>query len=252
VTHNNSLFWLPRRYNLFIWHNAILMLIGLFFFQWRPAIIVFAYVFETIFIGLMHVVKLWVVFRFGKAQKEIDTNNQKNKNNEWGMIPFFIAHYFFFIFVQSVFIFSFLGGSISGIDKDSFNVFKNYQILLQEPDMLMAIGCIIASQIAFSVRNFFIEERYHQYTLGKLFMQPYPRIIIQQFVSIFSGFLLFIASGALAIGVAVILIVSRLLLDLYLVALMHNESLMQGLLKKISADGKLKRISAKDIEVFLD
>lgn len=228
------------------------MLLGLFLFHWRPVIIVFAYVFETIFIGLLHIVKLWVVYKFGKAQSEAFADNKKNLNNAWSMIPFFIAHYFFFIYVQSFFIFSFLGNTIPGIDDDSFNVFANYWILLQQPDMLMAIGCIVASQIALSIRNFFIEERYHTYTVSKLFMQPYPRILIQQFVSIFSGFLLFISNEALAVGVAVILIISRLLLDLYLVALRHSEPLMQSLLKKITSDGKLKHLSNKDIEVFLD
>lgn len=252
VNQNTFLFWLPRNYNLFIWFNAGVMLTGLFFFHWRPAIIVFAYVFETIFIGLMHVLKLWIVYSYGKAQQEIDSTNQKNKNNGWGMIPFFIVHYFFFIYVQSIFIFSFLSKSIPGIEEDAFNVFTNFRVLLQESDMIMAIGCIVVSHIAFTVRNFFIDQRYHTYTVGQLFMQPYPRILIQQFVSIFSGFLLFISNDALAVGVAVILIISRLLLDLYLIALRHNESLMQGLLKKITADGRLKKLSSKHIEVFLD
>ncbi len=245
--------YLPNQQNLFTWLNTLVMLAGLLFFHWRPVMIVFAYVFETIIIGVIHICKLLAVYKFGRAQREAPLSKDPRSMNGFGIVPFFIVHYFFFIFVQSVFIFSFIGNSVPGMGNDAFDVLANYRFLLAQPDMLMAFACICAANIAYAVKNFFAPQRYHAFTLSQLFLQPYIRIFVQQFVSIASGFFFMLfADGAMA--VALVLILTRLWMDLYLSAIANNQSMKRALIKKLTKDGKnnADRITEKQIDLFLE
>ncbi len=250
-----SAIFLPNQQNLFIWFNALVMLVGLVFFGWRPAMVVFAYVFETIVVGLIHVFKLWAVYRYGDAQKAVPVSKDPRQMNGFAIIPFFMVHYFFFIFVQSVFIFSLVGKAIPGLDSNSFNVFGNYAFLLSQPDMLLAFACIAVSNTLASIKDFFIPQRYHHYTSNQLFMQPYLRIFVQQLVSILSGFFILLTNGAMV--VALLLIVLRLTLDLYLVAIRNNQQLKDRVLERLSRNKKQdgteqNGMSKKDLETFLE
>ena len=250
--NNNFSSFLPNRQNLFIWLNAITLFIGLLLLDWRPAIIVFAYVFETIIIGIIHVFKLWSVFSWGTTQKNTPVSKDPRQMNGFGFIPFFIAHYFFFIFVQSVFIFSFMGSSIPGINNDGFDVLRNYKTLLSQTDMQLAFASIAITNTAFATRNFFIPQRYHDFTMQQLFMQPYIRIIVQQFVSILAGFFFFFVNNGLA--VAIVLIIVRTVIDLYLSALKKNSSLRNKLIEKLNQSNKSDKplVTEQQLDLFLE
>jgi len=243
---------LPDSRNLFIWLNMLMMLAGLFFLGWRPVIVVFAYVFETIVIGIIHLLKLWMVYRYGETQQNAPVSADPRQMNGWGIIPFFLVHYFFFIFVQSIFIFSTLGESLPGLPSDGFNVLANYRFLLSQTDMQLAFASIAVSCIAYSIRNFFLPKRFHAYTMTALFMQPYIRIFVQQFVAILAGFFFFFTDGAMA--AAVLLIFIRFALDLYLFAVKYNPLVQQRLINRITQDGKFKniRITPQQIDLFLE
>jgi hypothetical protein len=244
--------YFPSSRNLFIWLNMLMMLVGLFFLGWRPVIIVFAYVFETIIIGIIHLFKLWMVYRYGQAQRNTPVSKDPRQMNGWGIIPFFLVHYFFFIFVQSVFIFSTVGKGLPGLPSDGFNVLANYRFLLSQTDMQLAFASIAIANLAYSIRNFFIPQRYHVYTLKGLFMQPYIRIFVQQLVAILAGFFFFFADGAMV--AAVLLIFTRFALDLYLFAVKYNPLVQQKLIDRITQDGKLKniRITPQQIDLLLE
>lgn len=243
---------LPNKQNFFIWANTIVMCVGLFLLDWRPAIVVFAYVFETIIIGIIHVFKLWSVFSWGDTQKAAPVSKDPRQTNGFGIIPFFIAHYFFFIFIQSVFIFSFMGSSVPGIDNNGFNVLKNYQFLLSQTDMQLAFVCIGIANTGYAIRHFFMPRRYHDFTMQQLFMQPYIRIVVQQFVSILAGFFFFFTSNGLA--VALVLITVRLFIDLYLCALKYNPEIRNAFINKINRKGSPdnQRITNQQIDLFLE
>jgi hypothetical protein len=229
------------------------LLTGLIFFNWRPAVIVFGYFFETIIIGVIHVVKLLAVYKYGDAQKKMIQLKGKGNMNGFGIIPFFIAHYFLFVFVQSVFIFSFMSDALPGITGDEFDVLKNYQFLLSQTDMLLVFACIGLANIGYAMRNFFIVERYHHFTTFQLFLQPYLRILVQQFLSILPGFFFFFFSGGVWI-VAIILILLRTAFDLYLSALKYSPELKSWLVNKITQKDRLKNFTITDqqIELFLE
>lgn len=244
--------FLPNKENLFIWLNALVMFTGLLFFNWRPAIIVFAYVFETIIIGIIHIFKLWSVLSWGSTQKNTPVSKDPRQMNGFGIIPFFIVHYFFFIFIQSVFIFSFMGSSIPGISNDGFDVLGNYSLLLSQTDMQLAFACIVVTNTAQATRQFFIPQRYHDFTMQELFMQPYIRIIVQQFVSILAGFFFLLLNNGLS--VAIVLIIVRSVIDLYLCALKHNSSMRQHLMAKINQSRKSDKplVTDRQVDLFLE
>lgn len=244
--------YLPSSRNLFIWLNMLMMLVGLFFLGWRPVIIVFAYVFETIIIGIIHLFKLWMVYRYGQTQQHTPVSKDPKQVNGWGIIPFFLAHYFFFIFVQSIFIFSTVGKSLPGLQPDGFNVLANYRFLLSQTDMQLAFASIAIANLAYSIRNFFIPKRYHEFTLTGLFLQPYIRIVVQQIVAIMAGFFFFFADQAIV--AAVLLIFTRFALDMYLFAVKYHPPVQQKLINYITQDGKLKNIhiTPEKIDLFLE
>ena len=75
--------------------------------------------------------------------------------------------------------------------------------------------------------NFLAEKRYREFTASELMSKPYLRIFVQQFVVILSGFfLVFLSAGMVA---AVLLILFRLALDLFLVGLRENSELLNRL-----------------------
>lgn len=202
---------IPNSSNAFIWINTLFMLIGLFFLNWKPEVVVIAYFLETIIIGIIHVFKMIIVLWAGNGNTS--TNNQVINGNSGFMIPFFIFHYFFFIYVQSIFIFQFFS-KLLNLKDNMFNVFSNYNYLLSQKNILIAFIGIAISNVALTYKNFILSGVYKETTVSKIFGEPYGRIIIQQFVAILAGFIMFLFSPS--IFVALLLIIIRLVVDLKL------------------------------------
>ncbi|MEC7783481.1 MAG: DUF6498-containing protein, partial [Bacteroidota bacterium] len=70
--------------------------------------------------------------------------------------------------------------------------------------------------------DFLGEKRYLKFTASELMIKPYLRIFIQQFVVVLSGFfLVYLDAGFIA---AVLLIILRLGIDMFLVSLRDNSA----------------------------
>lgn len=244
--------FLPNKANFLIWINMAVIITGLYLFNWQPVSIVFAYVFETIIIGLIHIVKLWMVYKYGKNQESVKTTRLPKNLSGIGIIPFFFTHYFLFVTVQSIFIFSFMSKHVPGISDNGLDLFKNYFYLFSQTDMIMAFVCIGLANIGYAMRNFFIPKRYQDFTVIALFLQPYVRIFVQQLLSIIPAFLFFFMNDGKII--ALILIIARTTLDLYFVALKQNVALREQLVRSITQNGKLKTIpiTEKHIDLLLE
>jgi len=202
---------IPSFSNAFIWLNSILMLVGIFVLGWKPQVVIVAYFLETIIIGVIHVFKLLIVLRYG--DKQLIDPTKKDIFSGFSVIPFFIFHYFFFIFVQSIFIFVMLADMLPS-NNGSFNVFGNYAYLLSQHDVFMAFVTLAFSNVAMTFKNFILPGEFRRTTTSKLYFQPYLRIFIQQFVTIFAWFFMFLSSSAMA--AALMIIIFRLGLDLFL------------------------------------
>ncbi len=198
--------------------------------------IVFAYFMETMVIGLIHMVKLWATGKYGKPNRLSSGMNSEGLTG-WGGILFFAVHYFFFVFVQSVFVFAIfsIGGSQS-MFAEPFSVIENYKMLLQHTEMQLTLGIIAATQMLSAVRYFFAPRLFEQYSFNELFFQPYLRIFIQQFATILAFGVFIVAGGGKA--AALILIVIRHLIDCLLVAARHSETVKEALVKWLASSGK--------------
>lgn len=223
---------LPTKANAFLWVSALCMLFGLLFLHWSPAAVLTAYFFETIIIGLLHVVKMLAVLWWGKEQPALLTG--KNNSHPGFLVPFFGVHYFFFVFVQSVFIFLLLQGEVPGI-KEPFQVLYNYRVLLQNSDTQQAVALIAFTNLVLVLRQFFLPGKYRTATVQALFLQPYVRIFIQQLVVILSGFFIFLPGAVIA---AVLLILIRLGIDLVLFAVTNQKEKREALVNALTREQK--------------
>lgn len=211
---------LPSFSNVFIWLNAIVMLFGVFYLGWKPEVVVIAYFLETIIIGFIHVCKMLIVYYFSDNQK-FEVPSAANTLTGFAAIPFFIIHYFFFIFVQSIFIFTLLNDIIPK-ENSSFDVFGNYTYLLSQKNILMAFLTLVFSNLAITLRDFILPKVYKTTTITKLFFQPYLRIFIQQFVTIIAMFFTILTNGSIA--AALMIISFRLLSDIFITAASQNST----------------------------
>ncbi|TCC89266.1 hypothetical protein EZ428_16345 [Pedobacter frigiditerrae] len=240
---------IPSFSNVFIWLNAILMLVGIFVLGWEPEVVIIAYFLETIIIGVIHVFKLLVVLRFG-AQQGIDPT-KKDVFSGFSVIPFFILHYFFFIFVQSIFIFEMLEDMIPS-ENGSFNVFSNYAYLLSQHDVFMAFLTLAFSNVAMTFKNFILPGEFRRTTTSKLYFQPYVRIFIQQFVTIFAWFFMFLSSSAMA--AALLIIIFRLIVDLFLNKASMDKTFKAQLMTRLKKNQKFEDAeqTEKSFDSFLE
>lgn len=238
----------PNKGNAAIWMNALLMLVGLFALNWSAASILTAYFFETIIIGLIHIVKLLTVLWVGRAQREHPAPQQAAVFNSIFGVLFFMVHYFLFVFVQSVFMFSFLEQALPGVN-NAFNVVGNYGHLLQQPDTQQAVALILVTNIVLALRNFFLPQKYHTYRMAYLFFQPYLRIVIQQVVVLLAGFFILLNAATAA---AILLVLVRLVVDLVLYGSFANTQNREAVIDRLTVkqDGDTKTKTKKLLEYF--
>lgn len=241
--------FLPGKHNFWVWVQAIIMFTGLIWWRWSPLLVVMAYFFETIIVGIIQIAKMWTVWRYGREQEVAVKTDKHDTMNHIGAIPFFMVHYFFFIAIQSIFVFSFFGSELGS--NDAFNLIDNYSILLSKPEFMLVFTIQAVTHIGMVARQWFLPGRYHFYTLKKLFIQPYLRIFIQQFVTILAGFFFIILNTGMA--AAILLIVLRLLLDCLLLAARYDEGIKSSIVAYLSKDGDVKPKEIKEqVDAFLD
>ena len=191
----NSKDIIPNRKNLFIWLNALFLIILLIIGKADPLTIVMAYFLETIIIGIVNVFKMY---------KVISTNPKGEK--EYGLILFFLVHYTFFIAIQLIFVFAFLEMNDPNI-KEPFNLIENISYTMSLKGMTLVLTSILIYNLADYYINFITPKVYKKTTAAKIFSMPYPRIIIQQFAVILGGAFMIFSYGVL--GVAILLILFR-------------------------------------------
>ena len=224
----------PNLNNLFIWLNAGVMLYGVFYLGWKSEVVIIAYFLETIIIGFIHVCKMLLVYFFSSRQ-QFDLPTSKNTLTGFVAIPFFIFHYFFFIFVQSIFIFTILKNMIPA-ENSTFNVFGNYAYLLSQHNILIAFLTLAFSNVALTFKNFIFPGTYKTTTVSELFFQPYLRIFIQQFVTILAMFFSALTSGSIA--AALMIIIFRFITDLFIVTASNDVSFKQQLISRLKKGQK--------------
>ena len=175
--------------------NAI-PLFGVLQLDWNAAAVVVLYVIETIIIGIFHAGRLLFIGNRGEKQEKTNL----------GTLPltvFFLFHYNFFIFVQSVLLFGLLEGYNLGFT-DSFNLVHNFGLFFKEP-YLISIYAFIGSQLVYTGRELFVTHSYEHMGADRYMFLPYTRIFVQQFVVIIGAFFMIATNSPTTIVVLLIL-----------------------------------------------
>lgn len=241
---------LPYKFDYRIRTQAMVMAAGMLYGGWSPFYVVIAYFLETIIIGLIHVVKMQTVLQKGHARKEAVMLNKFENMNHWGAILFFMFHYFFFIAIQSIFAFV-LFDKYLPTDNEAFGLIDNYTWLFSQHEFELIFGILAVSHIGIALREWFIPEKYHTYTLKNLFMQPYIRILVQQFVVILAGFFFILSTEGYA--AALLVIGLRVLSDTLLIGVKQSTLLKEKLVKHmLKNDGVKEKEIREQLDALLD
>ena len=204
---------------------------------------VIVYALETIVIGIFHAIKMLTITFFSDSMK-----NDKGKGV--GLTLFFLVHYGFFVFIQTTFFFVFLSMGDDRIS-DSLGV-SNFLNVLQFEGVQIALVLMIISHAFKFWFNFYKNKRYQEVELALYMFQPYVRIIIQQFVAIIPGFFIILGNGGYA--VAVVLILIRTIVDIFLSQIKNDERMFQKAVNFFMKDYKKnndKRLEEEKVIQFL-
>ncbi|MDT0556124.1 DUF6498-containing protein [Patiriisocius hiemis] len=215
------------KYNYLIWVNAAFLIVLLLLDKADALTIVFAYFLETIIIGILHVIKLWLCVKYGKS----DSSENQNGVSGYGIIPFFMIHYGMFVAIQSIFAFSFFDSKIPEI-KSGFNLIENYSYLLSQEGIQIIVASLFITNLSYFYNNFLIHKKYQDYKPSSLLFKPYGRIFIQQFVVILAGFFFVLTAADMA--AAILLIGFRLIIDLSIVSIRKDSKPFESFVKKHS------------------
>ncbi|WP_418262191.1 DUF6498-containing protein [Flavobacterium faecale] len=228
-----------------VYWNALFLIVLLFLGKANPMAIVFAYVLETIIIGVFHVGKLVLILRNNPLEKT------QSGITSYFMIPFFLLHYGFFVAIQSVFIY--IGFAIKDERFSTSLQASNFLSILSLEGFYWVFLSLIATHSIQFYFHFYKNKKYNEYSLNRYFMKPYLRIVIQQFLAIIPFFFLIIYDHV-GIIAALLLIGMRTFLDVYLSELArHPEKLdkVARSLMKTNQPEELPEIK-KTLQVFLE
>ena len=155
-------------------------LAGVLWLGWEPVSVFICYALETIVIGIFNVFKLVACYYFGLPPKP----DEKGIQGLW-LIPFFLFHYFFFVFIQLSLFFPVLSTD------PGFGITAIYHNILQfmtvkSTNLALAVYTIHCAQQF--VNNFILDGTYTRRTMAEQMFEPYQRIFVQQFVVIIGAF----------------------------------------------------------------
>ncbi len=181
--------------------SNLLPLLGVFFLGWDPFSVFALYIIETIIIGLFHAFKLFYLLQFNEVDKSIDPKqtNQLPPKPVF-LVPFFLFHFMFFVFVQTVLVFAGLNTGDGFLS--AFGKLYEYT----QGEYRWIVGSFTMITLFTFINEVFINKKYREVSYGKVFLEPYPRIFIQQFVVIIGGFITAITRSGIPLVIIFVVI----------------------------------------------
>ena len=193
----------------------------------NPIAIVFAYIFETIIIGLIHAVKLFYIIRYDNEPGKVE-----KKLINFASIFFFLIHYGFFVAIQSIFLYV-----AFAVNDDRFSASlnpNNFLVIFKIDGFYMVSISLILTHLVEFYFNFLKNKKYLNQNFENYFVKPYLRIFIQQFLAIIPFFFL-IMTDYVGIIAALLLILMRAALDIYINQIGKNSQRIKKLARFLSA-----------------
>ena len=206
--------------------------------------IVFAYVFETVVIGFIHVLKLYLIMKHNSSKKEESTIGR------FFILIFFVIHFSFFILIQTLFIYI-----AFAIHDDRLSTSLSSEILVNIFELSgfkIVMAAIVITHLVEYFADFLKNKKYLNQEVEQYFAKPYVRIFIQQLLAIIPFFFL-LFNAKVGIVAALLLIFLRTALDMYLNQLAKNKEQSDGLVLYLSKE-KPKEIQKmeKTLNRFLE
>lgn len=190
---------------------------GVLFFSWDPVLIFGIYILETVVVGIFNIVKMLSSYHLGDRQVALKTESGYSGLKGYALIPFFLFHYFFFVYVQSIFFFVFLQMGDSYMGQDPFNVIANFKPFVMGKAKWAVLGLFVSHGISY-LANFMLNGKYRETSIAQLMFRPYKRIFVQQFVVILGAFVFtmvgFFHHGAALYAFVVLFVVIKVFFDL--------------------------------------
>lgn len=219
---------------LFIVINALFLIVLLFLGKADPMAIVFAYVFETIIIGVFHFLKLLIIALHSRSTKI------NSKLLDLSYTFFFLIHYGAFVAIQSIIIYT-----AFAIKDHRFSTslkFSNFtDLVLLEGFFVIALS-IVMMHIASFLFSFLREKKYQSDTVVTTMIKPYLRVFIQQFLAIIPLFFLYF-TDKVGLVAAILLVGVRAFLDFYFYQVSQNPEEIKRLATKILRKEKPQELS---------
>ena len=216
--------FIPNKTNAFAWGNVLFLMLLVALGRIEAYAVLFGYFLETIIIGVFNCFKMYACHK----------NNDKG-SSVFKYILFFIAHYGFFIAVQSIFVFAFFSFDSDSFVKEPFHLISNFKAVLQLEGMPLILLVLTITQLVKYIFDFHLPKKYLRYNVKEIMFKPYLRIVIQQFAVILAGFFIIISSGSIA--AAMLLIIIRAIVDFILVGIREQSKILEYFVEK-SYDGK--------------
>lgn len=177
-------------------------LFGVMFYGWQANSIILFYVAETILVGFIHVVKMTALLLMNsKRESALSVERTNTGVKGAGLIPFFIFHFGFFVFVQMMI----FGGFTHQ------NLIKTFPVLFTG-NYKYALSVIFITKITLLISELFWDPDSEKKLPDDVFFEPYPRIFVQQFMVILGGW--FTIIGNSLIGYLVVLIFCKTVFDI--------------------------------------
>ena len=177
----------------------LIPLYGVWFEGWNATQVFLVYCLETVIIGLINVIKMACVTLFVRKKDVWENNGGSSMQSGWFFIFFFIAHYGFFVFIQTQIFFT-ASGIIPG--GALFMKYAKIPELLGDTGKLMLLIFVTYYTLQ-SIFDFFLPGIYKTISMGRLMFEPYMRIFVQQFVVILGSIFLSFGAGKIFVLVFV-------------------------------------------------
>ena len=182
----------------------LIPLAGVLIWDWQIVTVLAAYFIETLVVGLYTIVRMFTL------------SILHNKNNDYngfatiGLIPFFIVHYGFFIFVQLGILTAILG-DLAGVEmlKNATSMWDGNRKFLgaafYDEGYIFVAGLLVSHGL-FLIQNFFLNDEYKEANAMVEMFRPYGRILVQQLLVIVGGFVIMIVQHPLPFLILLILL----------------------------------------------
>jgi hypothetical protein len=189
-------------------------------------LVIAAYFFETLAIGMFNVIKMLIITLFSPSRKNTGnflpylkknpgTSSSSPLQTNFFLIVFFILHFSIFYFVQIGLLIGIAGDLDDNFPvNDSFfpNPFSFFASALGEQGIYTIYG-ILLIQLFSLIYGFLIKGEYKATNCVVQAIQPYGRIILQQLVVLIGGFFIVIIPNAAVFSA--LLVIAKTFLDVY-------------------------------------